>query len=114
MSHSVSLTGGFVDTPKPLPTPGEKRAAILDTAKEAVCRDRQNSYGDAEDNFQDIADILNVLFDHKLELDQGFASQDVATICAVIKLSRIKSSPDHIDNWVDLAGYAACGGGIMS
>jgi hypothetical protein len=30
-----------------------------------------------------------------------------------VKLSRIKTSPDNLDHWHDMAGYAACGGGII-
>jgi hypothetical protein len=31
-----------------------------------------------------------------------------------VKLARLKTSPDHIDSWVDLAGYAAIGGELGS
>jgi Domain of unknown function (DUF6378) len=28
--------------------------------------------------------------------------------CADLKLARLENQPDHMDSWVDLAGYAAC------
>lgn len=39
-------------------------------------------------------------------------STDVAMMCALIKVARAAVSPDHIDNWVDMAGYGVCGAGI--
>jgi hypothetical protein len=31
---------------------------------------------------------------------------------ALVKVSRISTSPSKLDHWVDLAGYAACGGEV--
>jgi hypothetical protein len=28
---------------------------------------------------------------------------------ALLKLARVRVNPGHVDNWLDLAGYAACG-----
>jgi hypothetical protein len=28
---------------------------------------------------------------------------------ALLKIARLKNSPNHRDSWVDIAGYAACG-----
>jgi len=89
----------------------ERRKAILEQVESCICRDRQNNYGDAEDNFGDIAGIINIVLANKLR--ENLAPEDVATISAAIKLARIKTSPGHLDNWIDLAGYAACGGGIV-
>jgi hypothetical protein len=33
-------------------------------------------------------------------------------MCADLKLARLENQPDHMDSWVDLAGYAACGAEI--
>lgn len=89
----------------------DRRNAVLDEIRKLVCADRQKTYGDAEDNFRDIADLLNVVLRKKLrtELD----SLDVALISCCIKLSRCGKSPRHIDNLVDLAGYGVCGAGIV-
>lgn len=91
-------------------TPTETRRDLLRQVEACVCRDRQNSYGDAEDNFGDIADIANILLACKLA--EPLVATDVAVIMAAVKLARIKTSPSHLDNWIDLAGYAVCGGGI--
>ena len=29
---------------------------------------------------------------------------------ALMKIARLQNMPSHLDSWVDLAGYAACGG----
>jgi hypothetical protein len=31
-----------------------------------------------------------------------------------LKTVRAWSNPEHFDNWVDMAGYAACGGEIAT
>lgn len=97
-------------------TPGNrKRRALLAEVEAAVCRDRQQAYGDAEDNFANIAAHLNLHFLTLWGKDfPGFGPADIAIICAYIKMSRLATSPRFRDNWVDLAGYAICGGGIVS
>ena len=35
---------------------------------------------------------------------------DVAAMLALLKIARIASGHAKADNWIDLAGYAACGG----
>jgi len=32
----------------------------------------------------------------------------------LLKLARIKTSPEHADHWIDIAGYAACGGEVAT
>ena len=38
--------------------------------------------------------------------------KDVAAMLALLKIARISSGHAKADNWIDLAGYAACGGEI--
>ena len=87
------------------------RREIIAQVEGCVCRDRQNTYGDAEDNFADIAVIASVALAPKLK--GPLSAADVALFSAAIKFARLKSSPLHLDNWIDLAGYAVCGGGIV-
>ena len=42
--------------------------------------------------------------------DICIAPKDVAAMMALLKIARIASGTAKPDNWVDLAGYAACGG----
>ena len=41
-------------------------------------------------------------------------SWEVALMMAGLKIARAAYNPDHEDNWIDLAGYAACGGEIAT
>lgn len=89
---------------------------ILQAAIKATA-DRGLNYGKAEDNFDRIARLWNahlintgVIDGHAQVLDAG----DVAMMCALLKIARLQNMPDHPDSWIDLAGYAACGGEVTS
>jgi len=84
------------------------RGSILDTAKEYVTKDRAADHGDMEDNFQRIAEFWSV------HLDQLIDAHDVAVMMTLLKVARIKSNPYHMDNFIDGAGYLACGGELVS
>ncbi|NBW15968.1 MAG: hypothetical protein EBR82_49090 [Caulobacteraceae bacterium] len=75
-----------------------------------MTKDRNATHGDAEDNFADIATLWNTVFEIK---GKPFTAEDVAVAMICVKLSRIKTSPKNLDHWHDIAGYAACGGGII-
>ena len=40
-------------------------------------------------------------------------ADDVAAMMALLKIARIATGTAKADNWVDLAGYAACGGELQ-
>lgn len=82
------------------------RPEILDRAKACVCGDREQDYGSPENNFSTIAKLWNVYS------GAAFTASDVAAMLALLKIARIASGNAKEDNWVDLAGYAACGGEI--
>jgi len=85
------------------------RAAVLDTAKEYVTKDRAADHGDMKANFRTIAEYWNThLGIHLIE------PQDVAVMMTLLKLARIKQNEKHLDNWIDACGYMACGGEIVS
>ena len=80
------------------------RASILDTAKQYVTADRQAVHGSPENNFGTIAAYWTAHLDHPV------TTTDVAAMLTMLKLARIKANPQHPDNWIDGAGYLACGG----
>lgn len=92
------------------------RTEILEAAKRCVCGDREQDYGSPENNFQTIANFWmdylvatgKVNFPDLAVLD----AVDVAAMLALLKIARISSGHGKADNWIDLAGYAACGGEI--
>lgn len=84
------------------------RADILDAAKKCVCGQREQDYGTPESNFQLIANLW------RMYLGVDISATDVAMMMALMKIARIKNGGGTGDSFVDLAGYAACGGEINS
>ena len=80
------------------------RAEILETAKQYVTKDRASDHGDMEDNFEMIADFWSVYLDIRIK------PHEVGVMMTLLKVARIRSNPEHPDNWIDGAGYMACGG----
>ena len=85
---------------------GTKRAEILHEAESCICGQREQDYGSPEDNFGIIAKLWS---DYTGTL---ITSLDVAMMMCLLKISRIKNSGGSGDSFVDIAGYAACGGEI--
>jgi hypothetical protein len=79
------------------------RKETLTLAEKAVCGDRQQSYGSPEDNFKMIANLWGLYTGH------SFDARDVAVMMILLKIARISTGTNKNDNWVDIAGYAACG-----
>ena len=95
--------------------PDVTRKTILDKALQNVNGNREQDYGHPEDNFKTIANSWNTYLNSKRPFDSDsihINSVDVAAMMALLKLARIASSHAKEDNWIDLAGYAACGGEI--
>ena len=89
-----------------------KREEILDAAKRCVCGDREQDYGRPEKNFELIA-ALWADYLQGLGVNIDFLEPyDVAAMLALLKIARIATGHAKEDNWIDLAGYAACGGEI--
>lgn len=80
------------------------RESVLDAAKRCVCGGREQDYGLPENSFQTIASMWSAY------AGVEFTTVDVAAMLALLKIARIASGHAKADNWVDLAGYAACGG----
>lgn len=93
-----------------------KRAEILKEAEKCVCGDREQDYGSPENNFRTIASFWTEYLRSKLGDRERIIvePEDVAALLALLKVARIASGRMKDDNWVDLAGYAACGGEIAA
>lgn len=94
-----------------------KREEILKAAAKCVCGDREQDYGGPEDNFRRIASLWNsylygagLMENNDPKVWKGIKPKDVAAMMALLKIARIASGHAKADNWIDLAGYAACGG----
>ena len=86
------------------------RAMILETAAKIVTGNREQEYGSPEDNFKQIANLWNSF----LETRQGklLTAADVAIMMILFKIGRLATGAGSVDTWLDIAGYAACGGEI--
>lgn len=80
------------------------RENILNEAMQIVTQDRNLDYGSPEDNFKIIAEFWRIY------TGTTFTPADVAVMMMMVKISRLQKSPGKRDHWVDIAGYAACGG----
>jgi len=88
------------------------REELLEESKKCVLKDRQNTYGPPEDSFKVIAAYWSVYLSQALQAEVKLESLDVAMMMGLLKTARIHNAPKHVDNFVDLIGYAACGGEI--
>jgi hypothetical protein len=83
------------------------RIAALREAAGIVNGERDAAYGSPEDNFARIAKLWTVIFEQAMK--RGYLEpSDVAAAMIAVKLSR-QTHGNTKDNWVDIAGYAACG-----
>lgn len=93
------------------------RNEVLDRAGRAVNGDRTHDYGGPESSFSKIAAYWQAYLDQIIKERNGdlcICGHDVALMLALLKIARLTTSPAHVDSWVDLAGYAACGGEVAS
>jgi hypothetical protein len=104
----------YPEAPTPYVTGTDRRRKALRDVEGMVCKDRQNTYGDAEDNFDVIARRWNIYLEGRLQRGKEILPRDVAAMFADMKIARIQSSPQHMDNWLDMAGYSICGAGIVT
>jgi hypothetical protein len=82
------------------------RAAILEEAGKCVNVDRKKTHGPPENSFQKIADLWTAYLGEGSKI----SATDVTVMMGLLKVARIRHAPHNKDNWVDIAGYAACGG----
>lgn len=76
------------------------RGAILAEAREVINGERQDSYGNPEDSFADIAVLWGWY------LGRPLGAKDVAMLMALLKFAREKHQHKR-DNVVDACGYLA-------
>ena len=84
------------------------RGEILDTARTYVTKDRMQTHGAPADSFKMIAAVWSA------RLGITVTPAQVCLLMGDLKACRAWMNPWHLDNWVDLAGYAACGGEIAT
>lgn len=83
------------------------RETVLEEAKRCICQDRQNQYGAPEDSFLTIAAFWEVYLQAKTGKVINLTRDDVAIMMVLLKVARTNGHKHHVDNYVDMAGYAA-------
>lgn len=110
----AALDGETVCGKGPVGAESHTRAEILDAAKQCVCQDRNIQYGTPEDCFNLIAcfwsDYLRITYFGDDEDYSIVDAKDVAVMMVLLKIARVAVGASKSDNWIDIAGYAACGG----
>ena len=86
------------------------REEILHEELESVCGHREQDYGTPEDNFSRIAALWSAY------LRIQITSEQVAVMMILLKIGRTKTGENGgtADCYVDMAGYAACGGEVAT
>lgn len=84
------------------------RDEILTGAATLINGDRATDYGDAGENFARIAAGWSVILKRRVH------AHEVALCMDWLKTCRLIGSPNHLDSWIDKAGYTALGGEIAT
>ena len=85
------------------------RRKVLRQAESLVNGDRDEQYGDPVTDFQATADMWSAYLGRRLGAPIKLEPHDVAAMMMCLKIARIAHAPEKADNWVDVAGYSACG-----
>lgn len=87
------------------------RREILGTAAAIVTQDREEQYGNPEENFGLIADLWAPYIREtcvESGADVSILPEDVAIMMALLKIARIATGQPKADSFVDACGYMAC------
>ena len=95
------------------------RDEILKAAEKIVSGERQEQYGSPEDNFAAIARYWEAYLDARAknggsDVTFTLCADDVAAMMVLFKVGRLSTGAGSTDTWIDIAGYAACGGQIQT
>lgn len=81
----------------------EDRLSFLESVGSTINGDRQDDYGSAKDSFERVAQMWATYLNYPVD------SKDVAHMLILMKVSRLVTSPNKRDSYIDIAGYAALG-----
>ena len=80
----------------------------LQTAAEAVGGPRNADYGNPTDDFRTQAEMFSSYLSRTNGQSVVVSASDIAALMVLVKIARQAHRP-KADNWIDMAGYAACG-----
>lgn len=94
--------------------PGEKiaptRKSILDQAMKCISGERAQDYGTPEHSLTTIGRLWAGYINGKFATNIDISGADASAMMVLFKMARVATGHNKEDNWVDAAGYAACGG----
>lgn len=105
------------NTPSLLNKEQIKRKEFLEIVEGIVNNNRNVQYGGAEDSFSTIASLWNTFLSSRGIIDsrsKEITALDVALMMDLMKTARLATNLYHLDSWIDKAGYATCGGGLIN
>ena len=76
------------------------RTQWFDQQIATITAERGERYGNPLDNF----DMIGRMYDPIIQCDDNECRHAMYMI--IVKLSRLVTTPDHPDSWLDIAGYA--------
>lgn len=79
------------------------RSEVLAIAGRYVNGERDQTHGNPAITFDRIAGLWSVY------LGVTVTPADVCAMMILFKTGRIMGNKQHVDSWIDVAGYAACG-----
>lgn len=83
---------------------------VLETARTIIKGQRQDDYGTPERSFERIARLWDAYLADKLG-DNTLDAHDVGIMMVLLKVARTMHST-KLDNYIDMAGYAALAAGV--
>lgn len=107
MGFKILEYSDYMDKPK---KEQSTRRKCLEKAIEVVCKDRNDSYGNPENNFGVMADFTTDYLHARnlLPKEKSLTDEDAAVISILFKVARRASGRYKEDTYIDIAGYAAC------
>jgi hypothetical protein len=110
------LKNGWEGVTKLSELPTVTRKSILDGAIVCTCTDRNEQYGEPEDNFKVIADMWSTYITGRYAppgTSIKIYEEDAAVMLSLFKIARfVTAQTPKADTFIDIAGYAACAGEI--
>ena len=87
---------------------------ILQKTAETVA-ERGACYGESDESLAEIAEYWDLYLSWRgFKAHGSVTPHDVALMMALLKMARVRSSPGHKDNYIDMAGYAALAGNLAN
>ncbi|TIX28944.1 DUF6378 domain-containing protein [Mesorhizobium sp.] len=85
---------------------------IAAKAADLVGGDREQQHGKKVDNFGRIATVWNAWLAVRRDPSAPLDAHDVGILMVLMKAARTQSGSHNMDDYVDMAGYAACSGEV--